>query len=211
MKNLKLFSIIAFVTFLIVAISCKKKNSSSNLKDVLISKNEDGASIFKTSEGYKLSFKEDEDIDLGPQLSKAIGMEDLQMEKGNYNLIYSDNNYGKVTFKVKGFKAISNSTNAIYSDVSENTESIDSGIGIYIAKLYSQKCNLECLCGIGFRCGISKGITGVSNQTIKNFSINGKHFVKDPNRFKKAHIYFDKDKKILTIQFIEKVNWLDLM
>lgn len=93
-----------------------------------------------------ITFAEPEDIDVMPDLASNMGFTSLSFAAGYYTINVDVNGHSTLVMPI-----------ASYSGSGMTSPSV---MGIYIARRWKDKCGTDpvthgCLCGIGFRCGMS--------------------------------------------------------
>lgn len=140
--------------------------------------------ILAKSQG-PIKFIEEETIPVNKEFLSSIDMEELVIERGNYEVSFEENRYGTIYFNLQ----------SINFSTENNSEIKVDGVGIRIAKRLSSNCKYECECGIGFRCGFI---------TITKFNNT-----KD-SRIVQANLTIYPKTKTLKLDFTREVNWSEL-
>ncbi len=115
------------------------------------------------------------------QLSKSLGYKSLIVKEGEYEVDYCEENNGTVCLDLDDFERIS-----------DDAIALKNGFGVRI-RIATQRS--DCSSGIGFRCGLV-----MADQGRLLF----------PEREKLANIAIDEEGKMMTIEFLEPVNWEEL-
>lgn len=145
---------------------------------------------FNSYSQERISFSEEEDIQVSDKFLKALQLDKLIIRAGEYNIDFNEENpFGIVVFNIKEF--------------SGNVDIVNQKLapGIRIAKRKHRSCPLStCACGIGFRCGF----TNLGDEGGNDGDAGGDI---DFERIAYVTVTLDKEKNTISLSFVNKLNW----
>lgn len=190
-----------FLTFLFLSL-CMVLTSCSEEEDINSDENTNSVVTTKSELSNTIIVPEQEIMDMDAQFEEDYKIDNLNYDSDRESYINIDANELYVPIQVGYILNLNNPKNGIKNPVKE----VGAGIKFNVARKKPRsdpnKCQGDCKCGVGFRCGNSKYIYAKSNNS-DHFNFEDREAV--------GKIFIDEDNHYLIIKFTtQDIPWVEL-